>query len=316
MFAQNSILNRPVSLFVNNKPQTTPAGDTLFSFLCSPSDALIADYIKHREQWERAGAVKNDRYKHLLAITPAGLFSERKNIELHTFSGFCCLDFDASDNGHLQNWDNLLTDVFPKIPFIAYAGRSFSGNGYFVLIPIEENPERYSDYARALKEVFEKGNLIADKSCSDIARLRFYVPPAPGQFYVNHQAQRYIRATAEPIAAPAPPAPAQPAHIMPKVGGTMRYRYDRVELLIQTIERNRIDITGEYQSEWVRIAFALRSEYGEAGRSLFHRISRFHPEYNPQATDLKFNQCSKPSGRVNIDTLFYIAKQYGVMLKY
>ena len=82
-------------------------------------------------------------------------------------------------------------------------------------------------------------------------------------------------------------------------------------LLVEEVERSGMDLTSTYDS-WLRIGFALCSEFGEAGRELFHRLSRFHPKYNIRETDRQYTNCLKSRGRgVTLGTLFGIAKECG-----
>lgn len=84
------------------------------------------------------------------------------------------------------------------------------------------------------------------------------------------------------------------------------------EQLVTRIENTRTDITVNY-ADWVDIAMALSTEFGESGLSLFKRISRFYPGYDESECEKLFesvqrNNCNK----VHIGTLFHIAKNYGV----
>ncbi len=318
----------PVSLFAGttlpiHRPECISY--TLADLLLHPDTDLISLYQQRREAWEAAGAVRSDRYKYLLSITTAGTFTERKNDSLVSFSSLCCLDFDAKDNKHLTNWNRLLQDVFPKIPFVAFAAKSFSGNGYYCLVPIENNPERYSDNARKLMQAFAAGGMIADNSCSDVSRLRFYVPP--GQFYYNEAPQRFKAAyspgkpdateTSAPISAGKPDALTtgtgyKVAVRTPGFTGMYDYQRQRLEQLIQLIESAQIDITANY-NDWVKIAFVLNNEFGEAGRAYFHRLSRFHHRYSYEEAEQKYTQCS--AGKSTLSALYGIANDYGVRLK-
>lgn len=322
----------PVSLFAGSTlPYQPERTYTLADLLLHPVTDLIDLYQQRREAWQAAGAVRSDRYKYLLSITTGGTFTERKNDCLVTFSSLCCLDFDAKDNQHLTNWNGLLQDVFPKIPFVAFAAKSFSGNGYYCLVPIENNPERYSDNARSLMQAFAAGGMIADNSCSDVSRLRFYVPPAPGQFYYNEAPQRFKAAatsttgkaatgtTGKADAVTSTKADAlttgtgyKIAVRTPGFTGMYDYQRQRLERLIQLIESTQIDITANYNN-WVKIAFVLNNEFGEAGRAYFHRLSRFHHRYSYEEAEQKYTQCS--GGKATLSALYGIANDYGVRLK-
>ena len=52
-----------------------------------------------------------------------------------------------------------------------------------------------------------------------------------------------------------------------------------VEQIIQKLEANQTDITSTY-SDWRNIGFAFADAFGENGRALFHRVSRFHHGYS------------------------------------
>lgn len=63
-----------------------------------------------------------------------------------------------------------------------------------------------------------------------------------------------------------------------------------IEIVTQRIEAEHRDITANYQ-DWVDLAFALAGELGEEGRSYFHRLSRFYPDYDEQEADKKYTSC-------------------------
>ena len=91
-------------------------------------------------------------------------------------------------------------------------------------------------------------------------------------------------------------------------------KYNEVVQLIEQIELNRADLTTSYE-EWRNIGFALADEFGENGRELYHRVSRFHPDYSLSECDKQFDNCMKANGSgVNISTLFYLAKNSGIAL--
>lgn len=87
---------------------------------------------------------------------------------------------------------------------------------------------------------------------------------------------------------------------------------DEVERIIQSIEANRTDITSTY-SDWVNIGFAFSDEFGENGRTLFHRVSQFYPGYSAPECDKQFDNCLKSKGHgVSLKTFFYLAKDAGI----
>lgn len=70
------------------------------------------------------------------------------------------------------------------------------------------------------------------------------------------------------------------------------------------------DITGDYP-QWFKIGCALAHTFGEDGRDMFHRVSRFGNTYDQDSTELKYAECLK-TDKVSIGTFFYYAKLSGV----
>lgn len=87
-----------------------------------------------------------------------------------------------------------------------------------------------------------------------------------------------------------------------------------LETVITKLEEAQLDITGTY-SDWRNIGFAFADELGESGRDLFHRVSRFHAEYNQKECDEQFDKCLQSKGHgINISTFFYLVKQAGIKI--
>ena len=88
----------------------------------------------------------------------------------------------------------------------------------------------------------------------------------------------------------------------------------RVQSLIAQLQATHTDITSGY-TEWLKVGFAIASEFGEAGRRYFHDISALYTSYDATECDKKYDECLKSdNGRTNISTLFYLAEQQGVKL--
>lgn len=87
-----------------------------------------------------------------------------------------------------------------------------------------------------------------------------------------------------------------------------------IENILQQIENHQIDITGDY-STWRNLGFAFSDSLGEAGRDLFHRLSRFYSTYDPKECDRQFDACLKAKGSgITINTFFHHAKDHGFMI--
>lgn len=88
----------------------------------------------------------------------------------------------------------------------------------------------------------------------------------------------------------------------------------RVEALIAQLKSSNADISSGY-NDWLKVGFALASEFGESGRRYFHDISSIYSGYERQECDKKYDHCLKSDNdKNNIATLFYLAEQQGVKL--
>lgn len=86
----------------------------------------------------------------------------------------------------------------------------------------------------------------------------------------------------------------------------------QVQLVINQLIAYGKDITFTYE-EWYRIGFSFAHEFGEAGRSYFHDLSRICTKYDSAECDRKYNDCLRGSGTgINIATFFDAAKKAGI----
>ena len=67
------------------------------------------------------------------------------------------------------------------------------------------------------------------------------------------------------------------------------FNKEDVEKLIDKINLSTTDITADHY-DWVIIGFALKSEFGETGRSMFHQISCQNPRYNHKKCNEQYDE--------------------------
>jgi predicted P-loop ATPase len=104
----------------------------------------------------------------------------------------------------------------------------------------------------------------------------------------------------------------KPPQKSPSIHPIFNDKAKEVELLIEKIEASRADITGDYE-QWLKIGFALASEFNVKGESYYHQISRFSPSYNPDTCKAQFKECCKNrKNGIAINTLFAIAKEHNI----
>lgn len=125
----------------------------------------------------------------LLQATISGVFAPTRSADnLVKHSGLICIDIDRKDNLHIGNFDTLIDDVLRHLEQVAYASRSVSGNGYFLIIPLKY-PNRHKQQFDALIRTFRDMGINIDRACGDVSRLRC-------QSYDLHQ---YINLDAKPF---------------------------------------------------------------------------------------------------------------------
>lgn len=289
-----------VSLY-QNITSTKSTTVNLWDWLNSPSykeDIKCLQYVKDKDE-------KRLIKSRLPCITPSGLFEKRNESALISHSGFICIDIDAADNPGVSDF-NKLRDEVSKIINVSYCSLSASGHGVFCLIPIRY-PEKHKQHFKALQADFKYYNIIIDKACGDVTRLRLYSydPHA----YLNKDAVIYSKVIEQDLRN-------QQKSLKRQV---ITVHLDRSTLssvlkIVSLIEQKGVDITDSYQ-QWHQIGCALANEFGEDGRDIFHAVSQFNNGYHTGKTDRFFDGCIGNSYGYRIGTFFHWAENYGLLIQ-
>ena len=299
----SSIFETPISIFPNYK-SIEGKEVSLYTWLVSPKYAAQVEKIR-----AIACKAERDRLKAgLPAITPSGLFGQRKEEGLIRHSGFIQFDIDLKENKHIKNYDKLKAEIC-NIKEVAYLGLSVSGQGYWGLIRIA-CPDKHKWHFRALEKDFFSLGITIDPAPSSVASLRGY--SFDKEAYFNFNPLTYETLLEErPREAVRKPEKIYSAQACPSSNVTDR---DKVEFCIQAIEEGRIDITSGY-SNWYALGTALAMEFGESGRTYFHQVSQFNSEYRPSETDTQFDKCLKKGKGYSLGTFFQMCIDYGITYK-
>ena len=187
----DSILNKQVSFF-NTHSDTQPRPVNVLEFLKDKNSIKLQNEI--------LSCVGADDKKSLKAfakcIAISGLFTKRCEAGLIAHSGLIAVDIDLKDNQQVI----LDPDFIRKVcvfPWIAYFGKSISGNGYWGIVPIL-NPNKHKEHFAAIQSVFKSIGITIDPAPSNVASLRYQSYDESA--YYNHNAKRftYLKATREP----------------------------------------------------------------------------------------------------------------------
>lgn len=256
-------------------------------------------------------------FKCLAAMMGKG--HNRKKLEVYV----PCLVFDIDGLNQTAYLAMLL--ICQECPFIYYAAPSLGG-GLRIWIWADCTPVTHKKYYQAISKYLSQFFQIPtredltpqDNQCIHIDNYTsainqlWYVCHTPADMvYHNEYSQLFeLGACSEKEGYPRP---------VKTTGGGGKYKVefsqrDKVENLIEQIELRRIDLTRGITRVWFpKVLLPLAYEFGEAGRDLAHRVSRFHPEYKERETDREFSRAlSKDKGKVTIGTFYYICKNQGI----
>lgn len=242
--------------------------------------------------------VKTSLKQKLQSITTAATFTNSHKLEdLKSLSGLISIDIDNLDNPELLR---KLVNA-DKYTFCCFL--SPSGNGLKVIYKIECTQQTFAHSFNAIQQYFDINFKVQiDKSCKDISRLMF----------ISSDINLYLNTNSEIFT-----AKYYSVKKVSKIPPYFNFESNNkiVEVLVNKIEKNKIDITSNY-ADWLKIAFALVSEFGINGLSYYHRISQYFPTYSPEECEKQYNKCYRAGSKsVSIKSLYDITKQYGISFK-
>jgi predicted P-loop ATPase len=225
-------------------------------------------------------------------VTPSGSFSERKVDGLRKHSNFIAIDIDNLEDPQATK-KRIGADPYLYAAFI-----SISGQGLCLIIKIDGT--RHLDAFNAIAAyLYNKYQLIVDQSGKDVSRARFvsYDP----FLLLNKKSATFKKYL---------PKKKEPKH--PKV---MVIKTD-FDAMIKQMDEKGINLCEDY-SDWVRICYAIVSEFQEHGRDYFHTLSSHSSKYNSIDCDSQFDAClknhSETKGKKStIGTIYFHAKQNGI----
>ncbi len=225
-------------------------------------------------------------------VTVSGSFSARKDDAIRAHSGFIAIDIDNIDNPEdtkkLVQGDSYVYAAFTSI----------SGHGLCLIMKIDgtRHLDAFNGIASYLYHTYQ---LIVDQSGKNVSRARFisYDP----WIHINTKAVMFKKYLAKPK-----------ERKLAKVA-VVKTDFDA---MIAAMDRKGLNLCEDY-SEWIQIAYALVSEFGEGGRDYFHTLSSHSSKYNSDDCNAQYTACLKNHSeskgkRSTIATIYYHAKQNGI----
>ena len=102
-------------------------------------------------------------------FTPGGYFDGTACIEnLKWYSKLMCIDIYEEHNIHIANFNQLREELL-KIENIAYIGKPYDKNGFYVFIPIADG-NKHEEYFDAIERAMWRLNIFISEEGKDITR--------------------------------------------------------------------------------------------------------------------------------------------------
>jgi hypothetical protein len=260
-------------------------------------NGYIKKEIKTLRQAKTLDEAKDLKLKSIPAVTVSGIFKHRDHNGLVTHSGLIQIDIDE-----LDDYDKLFSKLCKdKYTYVCF--RSPRGKGIKVIFKINPDEKTHRFQYDAIEYYFKKRYDVGiDSACKDVPRpmLLSYDP----DIFCNPYAKRFEKVFD-------PPKPKK-KKLKPDAlkRSSNQSTSESVESLIHELETNGIDITEAYE-DWIKVGYALATEFGEGGRDYFNRISSLYNGFNQDECDKKYTQLLKSNNQsTHIGSLFFIARKY------
>lgn len=233
----------------------------------------------------------------LPCITASGCFSERRIGNQISHSGFICMDIDKLGKDDIPSVKRDMS----LLPYSCLIGKSVSERGIFFLAEVSQPQFHKEHFDWIALDVKAKLGFNIDRSCSDPSRLRGYT--IDDDLIIRRGAtivtDRYV----------------EPETIRDKKNeygcGLDRMRFFQ---LLRLIEETGVDITVD-RPDWIKIGTGIANEFAEDGYAYFEAISRNYNGFKVTECKKQWRSCLKGREKASISSIFWIAKNYGVMLK-
>ena len=297
----------PLDVIVSSYPNVTDTTGTevnLKDFILSGKYKEVAEQIRCGATADERHDIKKQLYNQIPAVTVSGRFSQHNSEHLIEASGLICIDIDWKDNVDIMPQ---VPSILQKLKYVAYCGKSISGDGYFAIIPIE-NPKHFKQHFYALEEEMKSYGIVIDKSCKDITRLRYASYDADG-YYNPNATTYYWELDKEAKAAKNSKEKVTKKRLSPT--SSSMTDAEMVGKQLEFLKSSSTTIPDDYDT-WFKIGMALNSGLGEDGRTYFHEFSKLSDKYNEDECNTQYdNIISHYDGDsdITLGTLFHIINE-------
>ena len=277
---------------------------SLWDFLTCERPDLIESLNKVRAESDHKVASKA-KVDLLPVVMPSVVIEgERKRENIREFTNLICIDIDKKDNEMPMEE---IFKILKSLPYVAFAQRSCSGEGYYAIIPIKYE-RNHLEHFLALEEDFAQMGITIDKACKDETRTRFFSYDLDR--YVAEKCEAYVRRVpcTKGAEVAVTTATEPPRFSTPTYSSSPEEFMAKLDRACEGIEA--YDVCPTYQS-WFEVGSALAKELGENGRRYFHQLSCGYEGYDPEEVDKKFSDMLKDADRYSytMGTVFHYIEQ-------
>lgn len=211
-------------------------------------------------------------------------------------TGWICFDIDEKDNPNITDWVSIRANL-SQIPYVAFLALSVRANGLWGLIKVSDPQKQDLHFQQLLEDFKHIGIQLDSTKGSNPNDLRFY--SSDPDAYIADSFDIYDRQPQIKLIFKKKP-----------VKSSFSSTQKKVEEKLAIIEDHAIPIAPDYDS-YLKIGFAIASEFGESGRDYFHQAVRYHKKYNFRHAEKQYSACLSPGG-IGIGTFFQICKNYNI----
>lgn len=264
-----------------------------FSYFSTKNENIInAIRQKYNIDPRIAKQMKSDN---LCCITVTGFYEGyRTKGNLQHINPIIAIDIDKADNPQIEDWDKTKENI-SKLPYVFFTSYSCSGNGLFCLVYFD-NTKPLLNIFNALYEDFLSMNINIDKACKDEARLRF-ISYDNNMLIRQGEVEQYNKEVIKET------------NISYNTNGQINESDEFIYMAIYHLITECNYKANDYVT-WLNDCFRLAT-FGELGYILFRLLSQNSDNYNFEACNEKFKECSRTT-RYDKSCLIYY---FGILKK-
>lgn len=220
------------------------------------------------------------------------------------------LDIDAPDPRSFL--DNL--EKAKACEYIYFAGQSLGG-GTRLFVWCESTPDNHSHYYKEFcKYLSQDWGIPLKGEHNQNEHIDTGTNSLKEMWYPSYTSQKYLNKESSIFKITG----GREGYREGKQKGKYKYEFstaEKVQNIVAQIERKNIDITRGVEMWFKKILLPFANEYGEEGRILAHRVSRFHSDYTESNTNKEYDRAiAKNQGKVTIGTFLSHAFDKGVKI--